>query len=108
MLNFKLIRYHNGWLTLQRRRVNFNRNHNQANNQNNRANLENNRNFPRNIENNNINPNENDNSNQATQREQNQAIAQPLPQSPNFLRLIVTFILTFFTSLIPERPRAAN
>jgi len=27
--------------------------------------------------------------------------------SPGILRLAVTFVLTFFTSLIPERPRAA-
>ena len=33
---------------------------------------------------------------------------QQQENSPNVLRLTITFFLTFFTSLIPERPRVAN
>lgn len=31
----------------------------------------------------------------------------PVALEPSLLRIIVTFIVTFFTSMIPERPRVA-
>ncbi len=90
-------RYHNGWLSLQRRQVNPRNNQRQ-----NPAPAP-----PRpqeNGENQQQDPNEADNvlnerENQQQQQQQN---------SPNILRLTVTFFLTFFTSLIPERPRVVN
>jgi hypothetical protein len=48
------------------------------------------------------NPNEAENNMNETENQQQEQ------NSPNILRLTVTFFLTFFTSLIPERPRVVN
>lgn len=51
-------------------------------------------------------------ANDANQRQLNrnqdesETIAQP-PQ-PNVFRFALTFLITFFTSMVPDRPRAAN
>jgi hypothetical protein len=80
---FVLIMYHNGWLSLQRRQPAANA-----------------RNVtpppPAHVE---------------AQDENTPVVDDEQPgqnQSPNILRLTVTFFLTFFTSLIPERPRIVN
>lgn len=91
MDSFLKNRYHNGWLTLQRRQIrNLIRREGGAGAQQDRPGP-----VPGNE-----NPNNENNENQANVTEQNLA-------NPSIFRLITTFILTFFTSLIPERPRAA-
>ena len=80
------LRYHNGWLSLQRRHIR------PANNNNNNNNRRREGDQP-----------EAGNENQPN--EQEQQINQTA--NPSIFRLIVTFVLTFFTSLIPERPRPA-
>lgn len=80
---FILILYHNGWLTLQRRQI-YNAIRRDVDQPDRRPEEEN-------IDGNNLNR-ETPTDNQA---------------NPSLFRLISTFVLTFFTSLIPERPRAA-
>lgn len=76
--------YHKGWLQVQRRRVN------QA---------------PENV---NHEPRErvDDSENEPINRQERNNIDQTM--QPSTVRLIFTFIFKFFTSLIPERPRAIN
>ena len=74
-------RYHNGWLTLQRRQVN---------NVARREGDQQDRPVEENIAENN-------------QNRENLTVNQA---NPSLFRLISTFVFTFFTSLIPERPRA--
>ena len=53
-------------------------------------------------------PNNTDENNRNENENQQQAAAPPEPPAnPSMFRLIATFIITFFTSLIPERPRVA-
>lgn len=82
------IRYHNGWLTLQRRRVNNN------NNNNNRANQQ--------------QPNENEGGERQENAESDAAQQQAAEPHPSRFRCALTFLVTFFTSMVPDRPRAAN
>jgi hypothetical protein len=81
------LRYHNGWLSLQRRQINPRNNQAEqaANQQNNEANQDG-------------TPNE-------TAQQPNNTDTNT---GPNLLRLCATFVLNFFTSLIPERPRIPN
>lgn len=79
-----LIIYHNGWLTLQRRQVQPRAPAPAENNEN----------------------QETDRPNEETTTEGPQQA--PESNNPNFFRLFFSFILTFFTSLIPERPRIPN
>lgn len=56
-------------------------------------------------ENQQLNPNPNEAENVLNETENH---LQQQQNSPNIFRLTVTFFLTFFTSLIPERPRVVN
>lgn len=82
---FVLMAYHNGWLTLQRRQVNNN---------------------------NNVPPRQPAEAGAAEPGgdagEPNEAARPPAPPAPNIIQTVITFIFTFFTSLIPDRPRAVN
>ena len=90
---FLLMAYHNGWLTLQRRQVN---------NNNNVA-------APR-------QPGANAGGADPPEGEaaapgdgaEGVPAGPPPPRQPNLFQCMLTFIFTFFTSLIPERPRAVN
>ncbi|RNA11221.1 Homocysteine-responsive endoplasmic reticulum-resident ubiquitin-like domain member 2 [Brachionus plicatilis] len=79
-----LICYHKGWLQLQRRRVIQN---------------------PENV---NQERREREENEQNGREERNTTEQTHVQMQPTTVRLIFTFILKFFTSLIPERPRAIN
>lgn len=85
-----LIIYHNGWLSLQRRQAQPRPAQPQAR-------------PPNDNEDEQQQPNENPNLENPTTEQQ-----PPESNTPNTFRLFLTFVLTFFTSLIPERPRIAN
>lgn len=82
-----LVIYHNGWLTIQRRQVNPRPAENQPE------------------QNNNENQEEGQNNEANTTNEQERQEQES--NTPNTFRLFISFVFTFFTSLIPERPRIA-
>lgn len=88
------LRYHNGWLTLQRRQINQNRPLNRIEGDAERAHQR------QNLENNAGNE-----GNETSDRSETINARQP---QPNIFRFVLTFLITFFTSMVPDRPRAAN
>lgn len=86
-------RYHNGWLTLQRRQVQPRPQPQQQRAQE---------------RNGNENPAEDQENAENGEQEQQHTLHGPDSNNPNTFRLAVSFVLTFFTSLVPERPRIAN
>ncbi|CAF0754912.1 unnamed protein product [Brachionus calyciflorus] len=89
-----LICYHKGWLQIQRRRVN----QPQQNTEPRRAQRGNQG----------ENDGENNQNEEGTENRSDQQNEQQQQQPPTTMRLVFIFILKFFTSLIPERPRAVN
>lgn len=85
-----LMIYHNGWLTLQRRQAQP------------RLQPQQQRGQDRNAEN-----QEGDQGNSENGEQEQQTNGRD-SDNPNSFRLFVSFVLTFFTSLVPERPRIAN
>lgn len=51
---------------------------------------------------------ENENRNQPNGEANSESEQNAVPPQPNIFRLILTVVFTFFTSMVPERPRVVN